>query len=80
MLDLFGVLPVRMVIFNLLLNSYLKTINKTLIFISHKISSVCQSDKILVLKDGELVESGTHKQLLEKHGVYVNMFEKQENM
>ena len=47
---------------------------KTAIFIAHRLSTIVNVDKILVLKDGEIIEQGTHKQLLEKHGYYSNLY------
>ena len=39
---------------------------KTVIMIAHRLSSVVDADKTFVLKDGEIVEVGTHKELVEK--------------
>ena len=47
---------------------------KTAIFIAHRLSTIVHVDKILVLKDGEIIEQGTHKELLEKHGYYSNLY------
>ena len=47
---------------------------KTAIFIAHRLSTIVNVDKILVLKDGEIIEQGTHKELLEKHGYYSNLY------
>lgn len=44
--------------------------NCTIIVIAHRLSTVKKADKILVLKDGEIVERGTHSQLLELDGLY----------
>ncbi|HWA64488.1 MAG TPA: ABC transporter ATP-binding protein [Candidatus Paceibacterota bacterium] len=51
--------------------------HKTLIFISHRFSTVRNADKIIVLKDGEIVESGTHQSLIDNKGIYARMFQKQ---
>jgi ATP-binding cassette subfamily B protein len=51
--------------------------NKTAIIITHRIFSLLDFDKILVMEDGRLVEMGTHEALLEKHGVYFQLFEQQ---
>ena len=50
---------------------------KTSIYISHRLASVKFCDSIAVFADGELVERGTHKELMEKNGVYAEMFTKQ---
>ena len=48
---------------------------KTVIMIAHRLSSIVDADRICVLKDGEIVESGTHKALLEKQELYAHMWE-----
>lgn len=50
---------------------------RTVFVISHRISSIQDSDMILVLKDGRLVESGTHYSLLAGQGVYAEMHRRQ---
>ena len=47
---------------------------KTVIIIAHRLSSVVDADKTFVLKDGEIVEVGTHKELVEKDGLYAHMW------
>ena len=47
--------------------------NKTTLLISHRISTVKNSDKIIVLDKGEIIEQGTHKQLIEKQGTYFEL-------
>ena len=46
---------------------------KTVIMIAHRLSSVVDADRICVLKDGEIVESGTHKELSEAQKLYAHM-------
>ena len=53
--------------------------NKTTIIVSHRISTVKRSDKIIVLKNGKIIQSGTHKNLIHKNGYYRNLNEKQKN-
>ncbi|MBE6749192.1 MAG: ABC transporter ATP-binding protein [Ruminococcaceae bacterium] len=50
------------------------TKGKTVIYISHRLSSATNSDKILVFNNGELVEQGNHSELMEKGGEYSEMF------
>lgn len=49
--------------------------NKTLIFISHRFSTVRMADHIYVLEKGQLVEHGTHTQLLKNKKLYTEFFE-----
>lgn len=63
---------------NAILNSLKKImVNRTSIIISHRVSSAKLANKIIVLDDGKLVEQGTHEFLLEKKGVYAELYEKQ---
>ena len=48
--------------------------DKTIIFISHRMSSAVDADVIFVLNDGKLIESGSHSELLELKGKYSEMF------
>jgi ATP-binding cassette subfamily B protein len=51
--------------------------HKTSVIISHRVSSVKDDDYILVLNQGEIVEEGTHKQLIDCGGRYFELFESQ---
>ncbi|MBQ3169601.1 MAG: ABC transporter ATP-binding protein, partial [Clostridia bacterium] len=51
--------------------------NRTTFIIAHRISSVKNADQILVLKDGRIVERGTHKELISMEGEYYNMVQDQ---
>lgn len=53
------------------------TNNKTTILISHRLGITQLVDKILVFKDGVIVENGTHKELMEKGGIYCKMYTEQ---
>ncbi len=53
------------------------TMNKTSIFISHRLASTRFCDKIAVFQDGNIVEYGDHETLLKQNGLYSDMFEKQ---
>jgi len=50
------------------------TKNKTVIYISHRLSSAVLSDKIYVLGNGTILESGSHAELMERDGEYSKMF------
>ena len=51
--------------------------NRTTITIAHRLSTVVNSDVILVLDEGRVAESGTHEQLLERGGLYADMWYRQ---
>jgi ATP-binding cassette, subfamily B, bacterial len=53
------------------------TEGKMSLLISHRFSTVKMSNRILVLKDGEIAEQGQHDQLLKVGGHYAEMFELQ---
>lgn len=48
--------------------------DKTTIFVSHRLSSATMASKIIVLEYGELIEEGTHKELMDKKGRYFELF------
>lgn len=50
---------------------------KTLIVIAHRLNTIRNADKILVIKDGQIVESGSHEELMSKGGEYALMVSKQ---
>lgn len=41
---------------------------------AHRLRTICDSDQILVLKDGEVAEAGSHRELLELDGVYAELW------
>lgn len=51
--------------------------NKGMIFISHRLSSATGADKIYMLENGEVIESGSHSDLMALDGKYADMFKKQ---
>ncbi|MDY6764188.1 MAG: ABC transporter ATP-binding protein, partial [Halobacteria archaeon] len=48
--------------------------DRTTFAIAHRLSTVRDADKILVIDDGHLVESGTHEELLASDGLYANLW------
>jgi ATP-binding cassette subfamily B protein len=56
------------------------TVNRTTIAIAHRLSTIRNADCIYVMEHGQLVESGTHEQLLEKDGVYTNLWRVQSGL
>jgi ATP-binding cassette subfamily B multidrug efflux pump len=50
---------------------------RTTVLISHRVSTVQHADQIVVLRDGQIVERGTHAQLLAQGGYYADLYQKQ---
>lgn len=57
------------------LNNLMK--NRTSIVIAHRLSTIISADEIFVINKGELAEKGSHKELLEKNGIYKKLFDMQ---
>ncbi|OJU11244.1 MAG: hypothetical protein BGN88_05800 [Clostridiales bacterium 43-6] len=51
--------------------------NKSVIFISHRLSSAVLADRVYLLENGSVMESGSHKELMDKNGKYAEMFRMQ---
>ncbi len=51
--------------------------NRTSLIIAHRLSTIRDADMIIVMKDGRVMESGNHDQLLEKKGVYYGLYQNQ---
>ncbi|MCQ2793355.1 MAG: ABC transporter ATP-binding protein/permease [Bacilli bacterium] len=51
--------------------------NKTSIVIAHRLSTIVSADVILVIKNGKIVEKGNHKDLMNKHGFYYELYSSQ---
>ena len=49
----------------------------TLLFISHRLSSVQNADHVFLLEQGQVKEEGTHRELLDRNGLYADMYQKQ---
>ncbi|EAS36367.2 iron-sulfur clusters transporter atm1, mitochondrial [Coccidioides immitis RS] len=60
------------------INSILKDQARTSVFVAHRLRTIYDSDRILVLKDGHVAETGNHTELLEKGGVYSDLWKAQE--
>ena len=50
---------------------------KTTFIIAHRLSTIRNADVILAVKDGEIIEKGTHDELLEAEGFYANLYNSQ---
>jgi ABC-type multidrug transport system fused ATPase/permease subunit len=50
---------------------------KTVIAIAHRLSTIAAMDRLIVLEQGEVIEQGTHEQLLAKSGVYAKLWQRQ---
>ena len=53
------------------------TEKRTSFIIAHRLSTIKNADIILVLKDGDIIEQGNHKQLLDKNGFYAQLYNSQ---
>ena len=50
---------------------------RTSFVIAHRLSTIKDADLILVLKDGDIIEQGSHEELLEKNGFYAELYNSQ---
>ena len=60
------------------INSILKERARTSVFVAHRLRTILDSDKIIVLQNGQVAESGTHAQLVDEGGVYSTLWHAQE--
>jgi len=51
--------------------------NRTTLIIAHRLSTIEKADEILLVEEGEIVERGSHQQLLEKNGAYARLYQMQ---
>ncbi len=65
---------------NRLILEALKDSGRTLLFISHKLSTTKLVDRILVFDNGRILEVGSHAELMEKQGLYAKMYQEQRNL
>ena len=63
------------IVFDMIYNKFKK---KTMLIIAHRLSTVKNCDKIIVMENGEIVEQGTHEELLKKQGRYYRLWEMQQ--
>jgi subfamily B ATP-binding cassette protein MsbA len=49
--------------------------NRTTIFIAHRLSTITHVDKIIYIDQGQIIEMGSHEELMAKKGAYYNLFE-----
>ena len=54
--------------------------NKTMIIIAHRLSTVVDADRIYLIRNGEIKESGSHEELMEQKGIYYTMFDTQRRL
>jgi ATP-binding cassette subfamily B protein len=57
------------------MNNFMK--GRTTFIVAHRLSTIINADKILVISNGEIKESGTHKELLKQEGIYYNLYKNQ---
>jgi ABC-type multidrug transport system fused ATPase/permease subunit len=53
---------------------------RTVIVVAHRLSTIINADKIVVLENGRAMEEGTHRELMKRRGVYWKLYKSQENM
>jgi ABC-type multidrug transport system fused ATPase/permease subunit len=54
--------------------------DRTVVVVAHRLSTIINADKIVVMENGRVMEEGTHSELMEKRGVYWNLYKSQENV
>jgi ATP-binding cassette subfamily B protein len=51
--------------------------DKTTIIVSHRVSSAKNADKIIIIDEGQIIQEGTHNQLVNQDGYYAELYAKQ---
>ncbi|KAH9864558.1 Iron-sulfur clusters transporter atm1, mitochondrial [Plenodomus biglobosus] len=62
------------------INSLVKEKKRTSVFVAHRLRTIYDSDMIIVLREGNVAESGTHQQLIDRDGLYSELWSAQETM
>ncbi|KAF2845440.1 iron-sulfur clusters transporter-like protein atm1 [Plenodomus tracheiphilus IPT5] len=62
------------------INSLVKEKKRTSVFVAHRLRTIYDSDVIIVLREGNVAESGTHQQLIDRDGLYSELWSAQETM
>lgn len=53
--------------------------NRTCVIIAHRLSTIQNADKIMVVKEGQIAETGNHRELISQNGIYAGMYGKEED-
>lgn len=61
-------------------NTALLDKSRTSIFIAHRLRTVVEADLIIVLREGEVIEQGTHYELMKLRGLYYSMWQQQASL
>ncbi|KAI1339712.1 P-loop containing nucleoside triphosphate hydrolase protein [Xylariaceae sp. FL0016] len=62
------------------INSILREKNRTSVFVAHRLRTIYDADLIIVLKEGSVAEQGTHKELIDRGGLYSELWSTQETL
>ena len=62
------------------INSLVREKRRTSVFVAHRLRTIYDSDVIIVLREGNVAESGTHQDLIDRDGLYSELWSAQETM